>query len=77
MPLISKVYQYRTIIIEDRGHITDPRFLAALNEQGSMGWKHKEEQAVGSSRLAVLLEREIVLSSPKEASDLVEPEVIG
>ena len=31
-----KVYQYQTIVIEDRGHLTDPVFLKALNEQGGV-----------------------------------------
>jgi len=74
-----KSYQYQTVIIEDRGHLNDPEFLAALNEFGSAegqvkcpwcgaidtckaranGWKHKEEQAMGATKLALLLEREV------------------
>jgi hypothetical protein len=71
-----KTYQYQAVVIEDRGHLTDPEFLHALNEQGATfgvvacpncggphgfanGWKHKEEQAMGATRLAVLLEREV------------------
>ncbi len=53
-----KTYEYITIIIKDRGHLDDPEFLEALNEFGKKGWKHKEEQAKGSDKLAVLLERE-------------------
>ena len=60
----EKIYQYKVIIIPDRGHITDPRYVAALNLEGADGWKHREEQAVGSSKLAILLERELVLARP-------------
>jgi len=30
-----KTYEYKTIQIEDRGHLDDPEFLSALNEQGA------------------------------------------
>ena len=59
--MVRKTYEYCAIVIEDRGHLTDPEFLAALNEQGKLGWRHKEEQPMGSSKLAVLLERETVV----------------
>ena len=29
-----KSYEYQTVIIPDRGHLDDPEFLRALNEQG-------------------------------------------
>jgi hypothetical protein len=58
---ITKIYQYKVIVLEDRGHITDPRLVHALNVEGAEGWKHKEEQSIGSSRLAVMLERELTL----------------
>lgn len=29
-----KIYQYQTVVISDRGHLTDPEFLAALNDNG-------------------------------------------
>ena len=56
-----KTYEYQTIVIEDRGHLTDPVLLAALNEQGKLGWKHKEDQELGASKLAILLEREVIV----------------
>ena len=31
-----KIYQYRAVVISDRGHIDDPVYLRALNEQGAM-----------------------------------------
>lgn len=58
---ITKIFQYKAIITEDRGHITDANFLRALNEAGADGWKHKEEQAVGASKLAILFERELAV----------------
>jgi hypothetical protein len=69
MLLVKKTFQYQTIIIDDRGHLNDPEFLEALNKWGELGWKHKEEQPIGSMRLAVLLEREVILDTPKEVSD--------
>ena len=53
-----KTYEYMAIIIEDRGHLNDPEFLAALNEHGAKGWKRSEEHAMGATQLVVLLERE-------------------
>ena len=65
-----KVYQYKIIVITDPGHITDPRFTDTLNAEGAHGWKHKEEQKVGSSKLAILLEREIMVQAwPPEEPD--------
>ena len=61
---IVKVYQYKTVVMEDRGHISDPRFLEVLNREattGADGWRHKEEQVVGASRLAILVERELAV----------------
>ena len=58
---VAKIYQYKAIVIEDRGHISDLHFLAALNRAGAEGWKHKEEQPKGSSKLAILLERELTV----------------
>ncbi len=58
---ITKIFQYKALITEDRGYISDPHFLAVLNKEGSDGWKHKEEQAMGASKLAILLERELTI----------------
>lgn len=58
---ITKVYQYKAIVTDDRGYISDPHFLAVLNREGLDGWKHKEEQAMGASKLAILLERELTV----------------
>lgn len=76
-----KDYQYKAVVLEDRGHLTHPAFIDALNNEGraqgtvpcpccggascgakANGWKHKEEQPMGSSKLAVLLEREVEYS---------------
>ena len=74
-----KAYEYKAVVIEDRGHLTHPPFIAALNKEGvpegniecpvcgkyghavADGWKQKEEQPMGANKLAVLLEREIVI----------------
>ena len=58
---VTKVFQYKALVTEDRGYISDPHFLAVLNKEGSDGWKHKEEQAMGASKLAILLERELMV----------------
>ena len=58
---IAKIFQYKAVVTEDRGHISDPHFLAVLNREGADGWRHKEEQAVGASKLAILLERELTV----------------
>ena len=76
---VMKVYQYQAVVIENRGHLTDPEYLLALcsfgKEAGPVvcpvcgldghatanGWKHREEQAVGATKLAILLEREVEL----------------
>lgn len=58
-----KKYDYKTIVIEDRGFINDPVYLHALNAEGAFGWRHKEEQIVGSRKLAVLLERETIVDN--------------
>ena len=58
---ITKIFQYKALVTEDRGYISDPHFLAALNREGADGWKHKEEQAMGASKLAILLERELTV----------------
>lgn len=57
----KKVYEYRACIIDDRGYIDDPEYLAMLNEQGKDGWRHKHEMPKGSNKLVVLLERETVV----------------
>lgn len=66
MALISKKFEYRTLLIPDRGHLDDEGFLTALNDWGQRGWKRSEEAAKGSNWLAVLLEREVVLPKPEE-----------
>lgn len=58
---VTKIFQYKALVTEDRGYISDPHFLAVLNKEGSDGWKHKEEQAMGASKLAILLERELMV----------------
>ena len=58
---VTKIFQYKALITEDRGYISDPRFLEVLNKEGADGWKHKEEQAMGASKLAILLERELTV----------------
>jgi hypothetical protein len=58
---VTKIFQYKALVTEDRGYISDPHFLAVLNKEGSDGWKHKEEQAMGASKLAILLERELTV----------------
>lgn len=55
-----KTYEYCTVLIEDRGHLDDPDYLRMLNEMGAQGWKRAQEAPKGSSKLAVLLEREVV-----------------
>jgi hypothetical protein len=34
--ITGKTYKYQAIVINDRGHLTDPEFLNALNEQGAL-----------------------------------------
>lgn len=58
---VTKIFQYKALVTEDRGYISDPHFLAVLNKEGFDGWKHKEEQAMGASKLAILLERELMV----------------
>ena len=58
---VTKIFQYKALVTEDRGYISDPHFLAVLNKEGLDGWKHKEEQAMGASKLAILLERELTV----------------
>jgi hypothetical protein len=58
---VAKIFQYKALVTEDRGYISDPHFLAVLNKEGADGWKHKEEQAMGASKLAILLERELTV----------------
>jgi hypothetical protein len=58
---VTKIFQYKALVTEDRGYISDPHFLAVLNKEGSDGWKHKEEQVMGASKLAILLERELTV----------------
>jgi len=58
---ITKIFQYKALVTEDRGYVSDPHFLAVLNKEGADGWKHKEEQAMGASKLAILLERELTI----------------
>ena len=71
---MKKAYEYKTIVIEDRGFITDVVFLHALNIEGAAGWRHKEEQVMGAKKLAVLLEREILVEEyVQETSD---PEIL-
>lgn len=53
-----KSYEYKTLVLEDRGHLSDPLLLSALNAEGAAGWRHKEDQPKGASQLAILLERE-------------------
>jgi hypothetical protein len=55
----QKTYEYRAIVIDDRGHLDESGFLRMLNEQGAEGWKRSEEQPKGGSKLVVLLEREV------------------
>ena len=45
------------MVIEDRGYLNDPEFLAMLNAEGAQGWKHREDQPMGSTKQVVLLER--------------------
>lgn len=61
---IVKTFQYCTVVIEDRGHLDDPKLLAALNDMGSKGWKRSEEHEKGSNKLAILFEREVQLDTP-------------
>lgn len=56
----KKTYEYQALVVDDRGHLNDPEFLAVLNEWGAQGWKRSEEQPMGSTRLVILLERETV-----------------
>ena len=56
-----KVYDYVSIIIDDRGHLDDPEFLDALNYWGSRGYKRSEEQAKGAKQLVILFERERII----------------
>jgi hypothetical protein len=58
--VVKKKYQYQAVIIDDRAHLDDPEFLSVLNEEGAKGWKRSEELPKGSSKLVVLLERELV-----------------
>jgi len=69
MVLVRKLFQYKTIIIQDRGHLNDPEFLEALNTYGALGWEHKTDMPMGATQLAVLLKREVILDEPKEVSD--------
>ena len=81
MSKLTKAYQYKTIIISDRGHLDDPGLLLALNIEGlpeldpdcprcgkkghavAHGWKHKEDQVKGASKLAILVEREVEIDA--------------
>lgn len=56
----TKTYEYKAVLIEDRGFLNDPEFLDMLNREGADGWKHKADQAMGSTRQAVLLEKETI-----------------
>ena len=58
--MAKKTYEYKSMIISDRGHLNDPEFLDMLNKEGADGWKRSEEQPMGSNKLVVLLERETV-----------------
>lgn len=53
-----KFYEYQAIVVDDRGHLDDPEFLAVLNEWGARGFKRSEEAPKGSKQLVVLMERE-------------------
>ena len=55
---MRKTYEYEAVVIEDRGFLDDPEFLAMLNEEGASGWRHRADQAKGASKQVVLLERE-------------------
>ena len=57
---VKKTYEYKAVVIEDRGHLSDPEFLGALNDFGAEGWKRSEEQAMGATKLVILFERELV-----------------
>ena len=72
----KKTYAYQTIVIDDRGHLDDPEFLAALNEQGAEGWRHKEDATKGASKLCVLLERETIHDSSEVGSAVVGGEKV-
>jgi hypothetical protein len=61
----KKSYQYKAEVVDDRGHLDDPEFLAMLNKEGAEGWKHKEDQPKGSRQLVVLLEREVLVDDDK------------
>ena len=56
----QKTYEYKAVLIEDRGFLNDPEFLAMLNKEGADGWKHRTDQPMGSTRQVVLLERETI-----------------
>lgn len=56
---VKKTYEYKSVVIEDRGFLNDPEFLNLLNTEGAKGWKHKADQVMGSNRQVVLLEREV------------------
>jgi hypothetical protein len=55
---MRKTYEYKAVVIEDRGFLNDPEFLEMLNREGTDGWKHKSDQPMGSNRQVILLERE-------------------
>ena len=57
---MTKTYEYKTVVIEDRGFLNDPVFLETLNREGADGWKHKADQPMGSNKQVILLERETV-----------------
>ena len=65
----KKTYEYCACIIDDRGFINDPEYLAMLNEQGREGWRHRHEQSMGANRLVVLLERETIHDGEATAKD--------
>ena len=57
---ITKTYEYKAKVIEDRGFLNDSVFLETLNREGADGWKHKADQPMGANRQVVLLERETI-----------------
>lgn len=64
-----KRYEYKAVLIEDRGFLNDPDFLDMLNKEGADGWKHRADQPMGSTRQVVLLERETIHDGETPAKD--------